>query len=95
MVKARLGLLMLLGAARLSIASGGTSHSAAPVRYMPVHNPDAVCFPRNRRRPPRRKHAAARDRALGEPPPLPPASSLSLRHLYEPIEITCSRAARP
>lgn len=86
MVKARLGLLMLLGAARLSIASGGTSHSAAPVRYMPAHNPDAVCFPRNRRRPPR-KHAAARGRALGEPPPLPPASSLSLRHLHDPTEL--------
>ena len=106
MVKARLGLLMLLGAARLSIATAGTSH---PLRTCNAADTTLTQTSLVRRRPPRRQHghAAARDRALGASLPSPPParacpcaicaclSSLSAQTRCPAHGITCPRAARP
>ena len=108
MVKARLGLLMLLGAARLSIASAGTSH---PLRMCMCNAADTTltqtssfqappssssAWPRCRKRPRSRRE-----------PPLPASrmslslrrrarlSSLSAQTRCPAHGITCSRAARP
>ena len=97
MVKARLGLLMLLGAARLSIASAGTSHplrmcNAADTTLTQTSSFQAPpsssqAWPRCRKRPRSRRE-----------PPLPASrTSLSLRHLrasvliISPNEMSCAR----